>query len=352
MTKDLSQNKNKLNLITGIIQLVGSVALFVISFAILQVPYRLYFIGAGVFLIIVTGLMACHWWKIGTKKPILFSILNTVVILLAAFLIGGLGSIWQHGLFKNIEAKILDFRPYPNPIEPGECTILKVKCWDAEEDVLHYQYKAEAGCVFPNKCQLPEIEYCASDNEEGIVKVSVTVFDSVERSSYPSCDAFVTVAWGGSKARQLFEEGLMKLKGKEYDKAIMKFDQTIDIAPHFADAYFGRGLAEVELGSLNNAIYSLTSNLTMPQGDSTAYLWRALSYESLGQTELSTTDYHNFLSKSKGIDAQTSATLRKEFESAGRDRRLVILGETIENSPNPFPQVWGGQTFPVPPPQL
>lgn len=344
-----SQDKCKLNSITPIIQAVGGAALFLLSFAVLHVPYKVYFIGGSLFIVLVACGIACHWWTIGARRPTSLNIVNICLVWLAAFLIGGLGLIWQHGLFKNIETKIIDFRAVPNLIAPGDCTMLKVDCRDIEDDTLHFQYDAEAGEVFRGRWQLPEIQYCSPNDKDGNIKVSVTVFDAVERSSYPSSDAFVTVAWNGTKARLFFEEGLMALKREEYDKAITNFDKTIDTVPHFADAYLARGLAEVNLGKWDIAVGDFSANITLPRGDASAYLWRASRYEQLGLTKLAKDDLQDFLKESRNIDPEMSRGLLQEYETSSKDERLEILNEAIKKSPNPFPHVWEEQTLLLPP---
>lgn len=342
-------------LITAVIQLaLGAVILFV-SFKIIRVPFEYYIIGTAAFLFIISIIVGFKWWRIGNKYPTYLSVFNTLLITVAAFLIGGLGFVWDHGLFVNNPPIIENFFANNNPLEPGESTMLEVNCRDDECDPISFMYKPDAGTIPLSFewVQEDEIEYTAPKDKTGNFAVTVTVHDNVERESYPYDTLYITVAWKASKIREYNEEGLTDLKGERYDSAIKSFDSAIKIiesdAPDFADTYLARGIAEVEIGKPKEALDDFDQFIKLQPYNSIGYLLRATTYEQLDQPGKANADIEEFYSMIEDPDLKE---LVLNFESASDEERLSILNEAIGNSPNPFPYVWEESTFPLPPPQL
>lgn len=340
-------------LITAIIQLILGVIIFFASFTIIRVPFGYYITGTAVFLFIISIIVGFKWWKIGYKRPTLLSVSNTLLIAVAAFLIGGLSFVWNHGLFVNNPPIINNFFAQENPVEPGETTKLRVIYQDDERDPISFEYKAEKGIVPSGRVQNAEVDYMAPEDETGNFSIIVTVLDNVARQSYPSRSTTIIVARRASTIREYNNSGLTDLKSGNYESAIKSFDIAIDLAiidaPGFADTYLARGLAKAGTRNSEAALTDFTQYIEMRPDNYIGYLLRASIYQQLGEADKASADIWDFYSK-------TEDTYLRElvygFESAGYEERLSILNHTIGESPNPFPYVWEKSTFPLPPPQF
>ena len=65
------------------------------------------------------------------------------------------------------------------------------------------------------------------------------------------CDVFTANAAGSEdseRANAYFEEGLAKIKSKEYGEAKHKFDMAIKLNPVFAEAYYHRAIMHSNMG--------------------------------------------------------------------------------------------------------
>jgi len=81
------------------------------------------------------------------------------------------------------------------------------------------------------------------------------------------------------------------VQGLQYDnglrsgppRALISFTQAIRLNPNYAEAYFGRGKIQIELGKPEKAINDLTQAIQLKPDYAEAYFYRAKAYYQLGQ---------------------------------------------------------------------
>jgi len=64
------------------------------------------------------------------------------------------------------------------------------------------------------------------------------------------------------------DRGVELAEQEEYERAIVEFTESIELAPNYALAYFNRGLAYYYLGDYDNAIKDYTEALRLKPSDS------------------------------------------------------------------------------------
>jgi tetratricopeptide (TPR) repeat protein len=91
-------------------------------------------------------------------------------------------------------------------------------------------------------------------------------------------------------ARELYNTGNDLFAEKQYSQAITIFGEAIAKDPSFKDAYYNKGIAEIEAGKFNDASLSLTALLALEKSGK-AYFQRALAYQKAGKTTQAEADY-------------------------------------------------------------
>jgi tetratricopeptide (TPR) repeat protein len=268
------------------------------------------------------------------------------IAFLVPFLLQGFFLISQ--LIINNPPEIKKFYAMHNPVDPGEATTLKVVATDEEDDPITFQYEAHQGGDVPDgRVKSPEIQYTAP-RETGDFEVTVRAFDGIKRcSAPPSRTLSVTVALGGTKAREYHEKGLEDLRNGRYDQAVISFNSVIESAPTFGDAYISRGSANAYLGKWSDAESDFTTYIQLQPDSAVGYLLRASAYQELGAAQNAAHDISVF--RSKTDDPLLKKTVYG-FESATEQERLIILNNAIKSSPNPYPYRWPEIRFPLPSP--
>jgi Flp pilus assembly protein TadD len=69
------------------------------------------------------------------------------------------------------------------------------------------------------------------------------------------------------RAEQHVQQGMMYIKMKDYDNAIIEFSRAIDLMPNYAVAYADRGVAYMQQRKLNKAMDDLQNAAGLAPGD-------------------------------------------------------------------------------------
>ena len=98
-----------------------------------------------------------------------------------------------------------------------------------------------------------------------------------------------------------------------YDAAIAKYSDAIDLDPNYARAYAGRGIAYHFKKQYSQAITDYTIAIGLDPQDENTYYNRGLAYESLKQNDLAMADFNKAVSISKdaGITQKALAERNK-----------------------------------------
>jgi tetratricopeptide (TPR) repeat protein len=96
------------------------------------------------------------------------------------------------------------------------------------------------------------------------------------------------------KAMELLDKGTQKYQSGEYIEAINCFDQVIDLYPDIAgNAYFGRAMAETNLGLNHKALSDLDRAISINPNDIEAFISRGVLKRDLDDYSGSLNDFDN-----------------------------------------------------------
>ena len=93
-------------------------------------------------------------------------------------------------------------------------------------------------------------------------------------------------------AAVLFYRGFALHNKSEYEKAIEKYDEAIELNPNYAELYNNRGTAKDELGQHREAISDLNKAVELNPDFAEAYYNRGLAKGNLGQHQEAIVDYN------------------------------------------------------------
>ncbi|MCK9614058.1 MAG: tetratricopeptide repeat protein [Candidatus Omnitrophica bacterium] len=117
--------------------------------------------------------------------------------------------------------------------------------------------------------------------------------------------------------KELFDQGVTLIKGKNYDEAIAKFTKAIEMDPGLYVAYNGRGAAYCEKGNFNLAIVDLNKAIEINPNYAPPYNNRAAIYLSKKEYDKAWIDVHKAESLSYKINPELLEKLKKE---SGREK--------------------------------
>ena len=89
-----------------------------------------------------------------------------------------------------------------------------------------------------------------------------------------------------------YNNGIILLKNKLYEQAIMEFSKAININPCQSEAYYNRGYAYAEKGQFENAISDYSQAISINNEYSEAYNNRGNIYSDQGEFEKAISDYN------------------------------------------------------------
>ncbi|HEY40698.1 MAG TPA: tetratricopeptide repeat protein [Dehalococcoidia bacterium] len=90
---------------------------------------------------------------------------------------------------------------------------------------------------------------------------------------------------------EIYELGLALLGNGQYEEAILKLNEVIDVDTDNAEAYFNRGLAYYYSGGYEQAILDFTEAIDLDPSNASAYNFRGDAYIALGEYNLSIVDF-------------------------------------------------------------
>jgi tetratricopeptide (TPR) repeat protein len=137
--------------------------------------------------------------------------------------------------------------------------------------------------------------------------------------------------------RKSFRSGNSEIAKGNYQKALTKFTQAIELKPDFASAYANRCLVEIELQNYSNAERDCTKALTIKPDNESAYLNRGLAHYRLGEYTEAIADYDRLLNwKADCFEAYYNRGLAREalqqYTEAltDYDRALGVISSATE----------------------
>jgi tetratricopeptide (TPR) repeat protein len=96
-----------------------------------------------------------------------------------------------------------------------------------------------------------------------------------------------------NNASTYFNRGKEHIKNKDYDSAIVDFNESIRINPNDASVYFYRGNAYLNKSDYSSAIVDYTLSIKIDPNDPSAYNNRGFAYESIGDKQRAYIDYQS-----------------------------------------------------------
>ncbi|MGK7918606.1 MAG: tetratricopeptide repeat protein [Trichodesmium sp.] len=95
--------------------------------------------------------------------------------------------------------------------------------------------------------------------------------------------------------QEIYSQALAKSRAREYKAAIADFSRVIEINPNFAEAYYGRGLAQFDLGNKEVAIADYTEAIKINPNYIDAYFGRAIAKFAVGDISGTITDTNQII---------------------------------------------------------
>jgi tetratricopeptide (TPR) repeat protein len=116
--------------------------------------------------------------------------------------------------------------------------------------------------------------------------------------------------------------GKVYLHNKNYDKAILEFNQAINLNLDYTDAYISRGIAYFQKREFDKAIENLKQALILQPDDANIYLMRGLIYRIKHDRNSAIADFKKALELAKNPDLRQKA--EKELEELGLNGKNQI----------------------------
>ncbi|MDJ0555829.1 MAG: tetratricopeptide repeat protein [Microcoleaceae cyanobacterium MO_207.B10] len=96
--------------------------------------------------------------------------------------------------------------------------------------------------------------------------------------------------------QEIYHQAVARATTKDYSRAIEEFSRVIEINPQFAAAYYGRGLANFDLGNTEKAIADYTQAIEINPNYIDAYLGRGIARLAVGDFSGSIADANQIVS--------------------------------------------------------
>lgn len=127
-----------------------------------------------------------------------------------------------------------------------------------------------------------------------------------------------------------YQEGIEKLKEKDYQSAIQAFDQIIIQQPDFVEAYYNRGLANFYLNRESSAIADYTSALKLSPHNISIYFARALAYLSQAKLQEAIFDANQVLQLNPD-HAPSNSLLGTVWQKFGDTGKAIVYFKKAAN---------------------
>jgi tetratricopeptide (TPR) repeat protein len=95
----------------------------------------------------------------------------------------------------------------------------------------------------------------------------------------------------GVDAVDLYRQAIRFISDEQYDEALVALDQSIEINPHFAEAFYNRGLTHYCMNDMDLAIEDFDRSLQLGFDDALLYRNRGNAYSRKGDVEGALSDY-------------------------------------------------------------
>ena len=92
-------------------------------------------------------------------------------------------------------------------------------------------------------------------------------------------------------AIEWFRQGYSAALAGNHQEAIDAYDKCLELNPKFAEAYYVRGNAYINLGDTNRALQDLDKAIALNKDLASAYYARGLAYNKLGNSEQALENY-------------------------------------------------------------
>ena len=127
-------------------------------------------------------------------------------------------------------------------------------------------------------------------NKQAILTALQQVSGITEATLFPDFDGFTRlrshdIPYTQLRASDYKERGSRSYQRREYEDAIIDYDEVISLSPHDSEAYYLRGLAKGNLAQYESAIADFNEAIQLNPRYAKAYANRGLAWYHLGQYE-------------------------------------------------------------------
>lgn len=112
-------------------------------------------------------------------------------------------------------------------------------------------------------------------------------------------------------AEAFYNRGVALYDSEDYEKAIVEFDQALQLRPDYTEAHFNRGRAYYDLRDDHRAITNFNRGLELSPNDAEAHLWRAEMYADIGDRAKALADLQQAEELGVGPDLRSDADALK-----------------------------------------
>ncbi len=119
------------------------------------------------------------------------------------------------------------------------------------------------------------------------------------QGDFPQAIAYFTAAIDrNGLADYYFARGLALADLGDHQKALVDYNQALDLDPNFSSALYNRGMSYLALQNLPEAVSNFDQAIGLDPEFVAAYYSRGMAYYDLGKVELARQDYNRALSLS------------------------------------------------------
>jgi len=127
-----------------------------------------------------------------------------------------------------------------------------------------------------------DLQYCVMETEAGNVSEGLYWCDRVVRRGETDVNA---------RSVALLHRGVLRTMANDFTEAMADVDRSIELTPHYGDAWFSKGNIFYALGDFQAAVDAFSEALTRePSTPELVYYNRAKAYERLGQGQKAAAD--------------------------------------------------------------
>jgi tetratricopeptide (TPR) repeat protein len=140
------------------------------------------------------------------------------------------------------------------------------------------------------------------------------------------------------KAQALVQSGEQKLAAQDYPGAFDDFDQAINLQPDLAEAYCGRGIAEVVNSNKDRQLADFTQAIELDPHYTKSYLGRAQVERDKGDLPSAIADYGKYLAANSGDAAAYFSRADAEGAVGDFDNAVADYSKVVDLKASNAPQ--------------